>query len=112
MKMKLYLINCSNLYLAFAALSDAEANTATYFYYCVSDLPNKLTGGLERIADCQDSLHVLAFTNVSGRSVFSRCFKYWNMNRGYILCTIWLLRAINRRSQATAIADSQDFLNN
>ena len=48
MKMKLYLINCSNLYLAFAALSDAEANTATYFYYCVSDLPNKLKDYIER----------------------------------------------------------------
>jgi hypothetical protein len=34
----------------------------------------------ERSAYCQDSLHILAFTNVSGRSVFSRCFKYWNMN--------------------------------
>jgi len=48
MKMKLYLINSSNLYLAFAALSDAEANTATYFYYCVSDLPNKLKDYIER----------------------------------------------------------------
>ena len=51
MKMKLYLINCSNLYLAFAALSDAEANTATYFYYCVSDLPNKLKDYVERSGD-------------------------------------------------------------
>jgi len=43
-----------------------------------------VTDGNERSADCQDFLHVLAFTNVSGRSVFSRCFKYWNMNGDYI----------------------------
>ena len=57
MKMKLYFIICLILYLAFAALSDAKANTAIYFYLCVSDLPNKLTGGLERIADSQDFLN-------------------------------------------------------
>ena len=36
-------------------------------------------GRNERSADCQDFLHILAFTNISGRSVFSRCFKYWDM---------------------------------
>ena len=36
------------LVVSVRALSDAKANTATYFCCCVSDLPNKLTGGFER----------------------------------------------------------------
>jgi hypothetical protein len=50
-EMKLYLIICLNLYLAFAALSHVKANTATYLCCCVSDLPNKLTGWFEQAGD-------------------------------------------------------------